>query len=226
MWTKGTPCSVMRHFVHDGECHVCFLSQMGKMIPKCGCSSLCTRSHAKIRNTIMTFEPTPLNIALVVLVAAAIWAIVELALTIRKARTTIDELTVTANETIGQAQPIIGKVDGLMDDIQPSVKELQPLLEQLGTTLEEANGSLGHVNSILGDVSSVGETATSVTDTVKNVATTAANGVAAAVNRITGRAAAKSAALVEATAQAPVEEDPISAAPADNGYVTYGSDAE
>ena len=50
----------------------------------------------------MTFEPTPLNIALLVLVAAGIWALVELALTIRKARDVVDDLAHTANDTVGQ----------------------------------------------------------------------------------------------------------------------------
>ena len=43
---------------------------------------------------------SPLDIALVVLVVVAIWAVVELALTIRKARASVDEVTTSANETI------------------------------------------------------------------------------------------------------------------------------
>lgn len=167
----------------------------------------------------MTFEATPLNIFLLVLVAVAVWAIVELALTIRKARTVVDELAQNVNETIDQCQPIIAKADGLMDDIQPSVKELEPILKKTGVALEEVSGSLGSVNHILGDVSSVSDTASAVTDSVKNVATTAANSVANAVNHITGRAAVKSAA---ALAESQLPEPAIPPAPQDNGYVTYG----
>ena len=54
----------------------------------------------------------PLHIVLIVLVIAAIWAVVELALTIKKARTSIDEVTRSANDTIEQLQPIISKADG------------------------------------------------------------------------------------------------------------------
>lgn len=71
----------------------------------------------------------PLHIALLVLIVAAVWAVVELALTIKKARTSIDEVTRSANDTIEQLQPIISKADGMVDDLQPSMKKVTPLLE-------------------------------------------------------------------------------------------------
>ena len=55
-----------------------------------------------------------LDIALIVLVLAAIWAVVELALTVRSARKSIDEVVTSANETIAQIQPVIVKVDGMI----------------------------------------------------------------------------------------------------------------
>ena len=167
----------------------------------------------------MSFEPTPLNILLLGLIVAAIWAVVELALTIRKARTTLGEVAQSANDTIGQVQPIIGKVDGAMDELQPSLKEVQPLLERVGTTLDSANASLGHVNGILGDVSHVSDGVASVTGTVKNVAGTAVTGVATVVNKIAGRSNPEPApAQLSAAEQFGLDQD---AAPADSGYVSY-----
>lgn len=64
----------------------------------------------------------PLQIVLVILVLAAVWAVVELALTLRHACASVDEVTRTANETIEQAQPVIAKLDGVMDDLQPAIR--------------------------------------------------------------------------------------------------------
>ena len=50
-----------------------------------------------------------LNIALIVLVVVAVWAVVEVALTVRSARKNIDEVSASANEVIAQAQPIVAE---------------------------------------------------------------------------------------------------------------------
>ena len=47
----------------------------------------------------------PIQIVLIVLVAAGIWAVVELALTIRRARTTVDTLDKTMNEVNARFVP-------------------------------------------------------------------------------------------------------------------------
>ena len=75
----------------------------------------------------------PIQIVLIVLVAAGIWAVVELALTIRRARTTVDTLDKTmneVNEAIGEARPVIAKLDGVVDDLQPALSQVEPLLTQ------------------------------------------------------------------------------------------------
>ena len=60
----------------------------------------------------------PLKIMLIVLAAAGVWAVVELALTLRKARTTLDEVSHSATEAIDQATPIIAKLDETSDEAQ------------------------------------------------------------------------------------------------------------
>lgn len=134
-----------------------------------------------------------LRIALVLLAAAGIWAVVELALTFRKTRDTVDELTkqvgditASANETIGQVQPIIQKVDGMVTDLEPAVKQVEPLLEKATTAVDVVTVDLASVNDILVDVSSVTDTATNVTTTVSKAANSAVSGVAGVVGKFTG----------------------------------------
>lgn len=176
----------------------------------------------------------PLNILLIVLAIAAVWAVVELALTLRQARATLDEVSHSATEAIDQTTPIITKLDGVVDELQPALREVTPLVEKVGVTLDVANTSLGTVNGILGDVSSathgvagVGESASRIV----NTATSAAVGVVskvASLGGITipegqnliakkGESTDESEPAVEPAPSAPVDDEPVSK----GGYVTY-----
>ncbi|MBP3893097.1 MAG: hypothetical protein J6D34_03540 [Atopobiaceae bacterium] len=130
-----------------------------------------------------------MGILLMVLAIVAVWAVVELALTIRKARTTIDELTHSATEVLDQTAPLIVKADGVIDDLQPTLRDLGPMVERVNVVLDEATISLDGVNNILGDVSSathgvagVGESASRIV----NTATSAAVGVVSKVASLGG----------------------------------------
>ena len=169
----------------------------------------------------------PLHIALLVLVVAAVWAVVELALTIKKARTSIDEVTRSANDTIEQLQPIISKADGMVDDLQPSLKKVTPLLESTIKTVDTATVSLDKVNDILGDVSEVSSTASAATTVASGVVDSAANAAVGLVNKITGKPASPHAAIGDADRAKLTDGDfpqPVEPAPAPgaSGYVTYG----
>lgn len=162
----------------------------------------------------------------VILLAAAIWAVAELALTIRKARGSVDELTRSANDAIGQVQPIIDKVDGAVDDLQPALKQVDPLMEKATTAVDQANESLARVNGILGDVSTVSGTAAAATDAVSKVATGAGSAVTGLVDKIAGKPkaepkhlAGKEPGALEGAAQDADEPAGTS------GYVTYGDAA-
>ncbi|OFK24836.1 hypothetical protein HMPREF2826_06360 [Olsenella sp. HMSC062G07] len=168
-----------------------------------------------------------LQLGLIVLVVAGIWALVELALTIRKARGTVEVLGRSANDTIEQVQPVIAKLDGTMDDLQPAIKQVDPLVEKIGVAVVEATQSVGKVNVILDDVSHVSGTAADVTGVVNQVANNAASSVNGVINRITGKAPADAGRIAGGT-------DGADAAPAADfeapsrrqaGYITYDHDA-
>lgn len=166
-----------------------------------------------------------LQIALIVLAVAGVWAVVEVAITMRAARRDIEKVTNAATEVIEQAQPVVAKLDGIVDEMEPAAKQVTPLLVKVEGTVDAANDSLGRVNGILEDVSSVSGTASSVTGAVNRVAESAASGVASVVSRLRGGSAAESAARIEG----PVEKDAAAEGPklapepqAPTRYVDYG----
>ena len=58
---------------------------------------------------------SPIQIALLLLAVAGVWAVIELALTLRKTRTVVDSLDKTVgdlNNTLAEAQPVVAKLDG------------------------------------------------------------------------------------------------------------------
>ena len=107
-----------------------------------------------------------LDIALFVLIIAGIWALVELALTIKASRKTLNEVSKNVNDTIEEIQPIIEKVDGVVDEIQPASKQLDPLLMKANAAVDALTVDLAAVDNILSDVSTVTGTASGVTNSV------------------------------------------------------------
>lgn len=188
------------------------------------------------------------EIALNILVLAGIWAVVELALMLRKTRSSvssitkdINEVTTTANKTIEDLQPIVSKVDGMVTDLEPAVQQVQPLLEKANTAVDVVTVDLANVNDILVDVSSVTDTASNVTSTVSKAANSAVSGVAGVVGKFTsggkGRQQTqhrlphrKKRAEDEQAAAEPQEKPAVAEAseeaPASSAYFTYGSDSE
>ncbi len=140
-----------------------------------------------------------LDIALNLLALAGIWAVVELALTIRKTRSTVDtitkevtDITKNANAALDQVQPIIQKVDGMVTDLEPAVEQIEPLLEKASTAVDVVTVDLSSVNDILVDVSSVTDTASNVTSTFSKAANSAVSGVAGVVGKFTSGGSRKS----------------------------------
>lgn len=180
----------------------------------------------------------PMTIALIVLVIAGIWAVVELALTFRQTRKSVSELTDSVNDTIGEVRPAIAKLDGAIDELGPAAKQVTPILEKASTTVDLINVDLVRVEGILSDVNAVTGAGAHVTDAVSGAANSVANGVASVAAKVAGKVGGKSAKIAapEATAhlEAPKDEEGA-AAPApeaevtveqvkgDVGYFTYPS---
>ncbi len=169
----------------------------------------------------------PLSILLIVLIAAGVWAVVELALTLRKARVTLDEVSHSATEAVDQAVPAIEKIDGILDELQPVMRDLPPLVDKADRALDDASVSLAKVDHILHDVSSatrgvagVGESASRIMGT----ATSAAVGVVSKVASLGGITIPEGQNLIGKgnPEPEPAREEPVHEESAHKGgYVTY-----
>ena len=125
-----------------------------------------------------------LQIALVVLAVVGVWAVVEVALTLRTTRKSITEITLSANNTIEQIQPVISKIDGMVDELDPTIKQLPALMQKVDEAAENANTSLESLNVVLGDVATVSGAASAVTATVSKAASDAVTGVVESVSKL------------------------------------------
>ncbi|WP_307740177.1 hypothetical protein [uncultured Parolsenella sp.] len=179
----------------------------------------------------------PLTIALVVLVIVGVWAVVELALVLRRTRRSVETLTDAVSDTIGEVRPVIAKLDGAVDELAPASREVEPMLKKASTTIDLVNVDLVRLEGILSDVNAVTDTGARVSGAVTGAAESVASGVASAVgkvaDKVTGpkRRQQKLAGQEMPHLEAPQGggEAPASEAPAprvehvtgDSGYFTY-----
>ncbi len=175
----------------------------------------------------------PMTIALIVLVIAGIWAVVELALTFRQTRKSVSELTDSVNDTIADIRPVVAKLDGVADELPAAAKQIEPILEKASTTVDLINVDLVRVEGILSDVNAVTDTGARASGAVTGAVESVASGVAGVVNKVAGKvsgkgsaqakiAAGESPAALEGTTE-PVASEQVSG---DAGYFTYPSEGE
>lgn len=122
----------------------------------------------------------PMKIALIVLAAAGVWAVVELALVLRRTRGVVDSLDKTVeqvNSTIEEARPVVAKLDGVVDELQPAVAQIEPLLKQATVAVEALSADLVEVNGVLRDVSAVSGAASIASNAVTGLADAASEKV-------------------------------------------------
>lgn len=169
-------------------------------------------------------DMAPIDFALVALAIAGIWAIVEVALTLRGVRGSLSEVMSSVNQTINELNPVIAKLDGVADELNPVVKQVEPLLEKTGTAVDALSLDLIRVEEILGDVSSVTGTATNVTGAVSKVTGSAADAAAGLIGKITHKGVEPEPARLGAVA--PTASEPVSEPAPEKaergGYFTYG----
>jgi uncharacterized protein YoxC len=166
-----------------------------------------------------------LTVVLVLLVLAAIWLVVELIVTVRRARPAIDAARKAA-EDLG---PVIKGVDELVAQARPGVEQLNPVLTQTTEAIGALTDDLKRVDAILGDVSHVSRAAGNATAAVGD----AAESIATRARSLFGRARTPERPAVAAPADedAPAEPAVLPAAAGEpqtdaarDGYFTYPSE--
>lgn len=176
----------------------------------------------------------PLHILLVLLVIAGIWAVVELALTIRRARTTVDSLDKTmgeVNDMLAETRPVVAKLDGAIDELQPALTQVEPLLKSANVAVDALTSNLIEVEAVVRDVSAVTGAAANAGNAVSGVADSASEAVQKLLGKFKpgspdperalneGTDSSREAVLTSAPEDAPAEAP----APAPR-YYTYDSE--
>lgn len=135
---------------------------------------------------------SPIQIALLVLAIAGVWAIVELALTLRKTRNIVDSLDKTVNDlnnTIAEAQPVVAKLDGAVDELTPALAQMEPLLKSSKTAVDALTSNLVEVEAVVRDISEVTGSMAEASNAVSSVTDSAAGAVQKLINKVKAPAA-------------------------------------
>ena len=135
---------------------------------------------------------SPIQIALLLLAVAGVWAIVELALTLRKTRTVVDSLDKTVtdlNNTIAEAQPVVAKLDGAVDELTPALAQVEPLLKSSKTAVDALTSNLVEVEAVVRDISEVTGSMAEASNAVSSVTDSAAGAVQKLFNKVKAPAA-------------------------------------
>lgn len=132
-------------------------------------------------------DSTVLTIVLVVLAAAVIWLVVEVALTVRRVRPAIDATQRTietvqqdvskvveqaqpvlksVDEALTEARPVVAHVDEVVTQAKPAAADVSPLLSNATRAVEDLSANLTHLDAILSDVSRITGSASSATQAV------------------------------------------------------------
>ena len=141
--------------------------------------------------------PTVLTVALVVLVVALLWLVVEVALTVRRARPCVDSfkkaadelepVIVSANEVMEQVKPVVAKLDATLEQAQPAVVQVEPVLRQTAGAIGALSDDLVRLDAILGDVSRATSAAGSAASAVNDAAGSIAHRAKSALGRRLGQ---------------------------------------
>lgn len=135
---------------------------------------------------------SPIQIALLVLAVAGVWAVVELALTLRKTRTVVDSLDKTVsdlNNTLAEAQPVVAKLDGAVDELTPALAQMEPLLKSSKTAVDALTSNLVEVEAVVRDISEVTGSMAEASNAVSSVTDSAAGAVQKLFNKVKAPAA-------------------------------------
>ncbi|MEE8715871.1 MAG: hypothetical protein SOI26_00805 [Coriobacteriales bacterium] len=184
-----------------------------------------------------------INIVLLLLAIAAVWAVVELAVTFRRARGTIlnvdsavGDLKKSVDGVIEQVQPVITHVDEAVTQATPAIDNVAPLLTSATNAVDTLNSDLERIEEILTDASHVTGAASSATSAVRTATATIADrfrsrlGIGRAgepapsmLGEGGGEEPADSGRAGDAEAEHPSVRDGARVVSSDRGYFTYPS---
>lgn len=118
-----------------------------------------------------------LPIVYIVVGAALIWFVIELVMTIRKARSTV-------NSVQKQLEPTLDTVQKITANIEPVTAKVDPLVERVSLTVDAANLEILRVDQILEDASKITGSISNTLDSVDTVTNAPIEFVNSVTNRV------------------------------------------
>ena len=103
-----------------------------------------------------------LPIVYIIVGAALVWFVIELAITLRKVRTTVTDMK-------KQLDPTLENVDKMVAELQPTMSKVDPLVDRFTLTVDSVNLELMRVDGILEDVSKISGSVSKTVDAVDTV---------------------------------------------------------
>ena len=142
-----------------------------------------------------------LPIVYIVVGAGLIWFVVELALTVRKARTTVGEVQ-------EQLEPTLANGKKMTDDIAPVTARVDPLVDRVALTVDAANLEIMRVDQILEDVSQVTGSVTKTMDAVGTITNAPLDLVNSVTDKVRSKMKKRDASTVSVDLGSPQAEEP------------------
>lgn len=118
----------------------------------------------------MDFINAALPVVFAIVGIALIWFVAELAITVRKARGTIDDLKKDLDPIITNANDLLDSVNGIVESVRPAIDKVDPLVGKVNLTVDAANLEIMRVDQILEDVTQITDSLSSATTAVDKVA--------------------------------------------------------
>ncbi len=125
----------------------------------------------------MSINDIILCVVLVVVGAAIVWLVVELALTVRRTRSSVTKV-------VTQIEPTIANVEKISTDIQPIIQKVDPLVDRVSLTVDAANLEIMRVDEILEDVGNITGSVSKTVNTVDSVTSAPLDFVTSATKKI------------------------------------------
>ena len=111
--------------------------------------------------------------------AALVWLVIEAALTVRSARSTINDLA-------ERVEPTLAHVEQITESLKPAIDRLDPLMERASLTVDSVNLELMQIDKILNDTSNITGTASGAVQKISDVANAPANLANEAADKLKG----------------------------------------
>lgn len=130
-----------------------------------------------------------LPIVYIVVGAALVWFVIELALTVRKARGTVKELDKSLAPTLESVQKMTAA-------IEPVTAKVDPLVDRVSLTVDAANLEIMRVDQILEDVTQITGSVTKTMDAVGTITNAPLDLVTSVTDKVRSRLKGRDASSV------------------------------